>query len=171
MDGLKWLEYINDRRPEYPEIRSGMIDRFAQKGDKSKTGDYVQFGPIYQLYMYAFMLGFHRNERIPLPSDKKARKPFYPIGDWKPTGMVSYIVMLLLSFEPVLEESEIDFSVMEEMSDEEVEKRFNKLIGIMEEYANAGLGILDEQFQKDPYFFNDPFAFALLLKDVAEGKI
>lgn len=169
MEGLDWLEYIKDRRPEYPEIKAKVIDRFAHKGDKSRTGDYVQFGPVYQLYMYAFMLGFHKKERIPLP-EKKFRKEFYPLGDWKPSGMVSYILMLLLSSPPILEEATIDFAVMDDMSNEDVEKKFDKLIEIMEEYANAGLGIMEERFQQDPYFFNDPFAFTLLLRDITEGK-
>ncbi|WP_339792523.1 hypothetical protein [uncultured Imperialibacter sp.] len=170
MEGLKWLEYIKDRRPEYPEIRMKIIDRFAQKGDKSRIGDYVQFGPIYQLYMYAFMLGFHKKERIPLPTEKKMRKEFYPLGDWKPSGMVSYILMLLLSSPHVIREADIDFGLMEDMPNEEAEKRFDKLIIILEEHANAGLSILEEFFEKDPYFFNDPFAFAILLKDITEGK-
>ena len=59
---------------------------------------------------------------------------------------------------------------MEEIDEEEIKEKFRHLIHIMEEYANAGLAIVEEWFESDRYFFQEPFAFMSLLKEVADGK-
>jgi hypothetical protein len=168
MNGHEWLNYIQDRRPEYAVSRKPLIERFANKGNSK--GDFTQFGPVYQIFMYAFMLGFHQHERIPLPRPASERTPFLEIGKWRPDGLVDYLLMLLLSHPPILKEAEIDFVAMEDMTEEEVKSKFNHLIKIMEEYANGGFSIIQERYDSNPYFFNDSFAFAMLLKEVAEGK-
>lgn len=169
MNGQKWIEYLQDRRPEYALNRKPLIDRFANKG--ASRGDFSQFGPIYQIFMYAFMLGYNQNERIPLPKPTAERTSFLPIGKWYPQELVHYLLMLLLADSVVLNEAKIDFIAMEELSEEEVKNRFNTVIKIMEEYANGGLGILQERYESNPYYFNDSFSFIALLKEVADGKL
>ncbi len=169
MDGHEWLKYLKERRPEYSINRTTIIERFANKGDKKS--DYVQFGPVYQIFMYAFMLGFHQSERIPLPESPSERKDFRLIEGWKPEGLINYLIMLLISHPPVMKETGIDFVEMEDMEESDVKKKFNHLIKIMEEYANAGFGIIEERFETNPYFFNDSFAFMILLKEVADGRL
>ncbi|QHT68701.1 hypothetical protein GXP67_19660 [Rhodocytophaga rosea] len=169
MNGHEWMKFIKERRPEYAINRKPLIERFANKG--SSRGDFTQFGPIYQIFMYAFILGFHKGDRIPLPKAANERNEFLEIGKWRPEGLVDYIIMLLLSHGTILHEIGLDFNDMEDMDEEIVKSKFTHLIKVMEEYANAGFGIIQERFELNPYFFNDPFAFILLLKEVGDGKL
>jgi len=169
MNGNEWLTYIKKKRPQYAVNRVKLIERFANKG--ASKSDFVQFGPIYQLFMYAFILGFHQRIRIPLPVSPDERKEFVEIGKWQPDGLVNYILMLLLSHSPTREEIGLDFIQMESMENDEVKIRFKKMIRVMEEFANGGFSILQEKFELNPYFFNDSFAFSALLKETADGKI
>lgn len=168
MNGNEWLSYIRKRKPRYATNRTTLIERFANKG--ARRSDFVQFGPIYQLFEYAFMLGFHRRLRIPLPDSSSEKSDFAPLEKWNGEGIVNYILMLLLSHSATIEEIDLDFQLMEHESDDEVKKKFNKLIDIMEEYANGGFSLIQEKYDSNPYFFNDSFAFTILLKEIAEGK-
>ncbi len=168
MDGQFWLKYLRERRPQYAKKHIPTLERFANKGQSNS--DYTQFGPIYQIYMYAFTIGFHQRERIPLPKSTDDRTTFLEIGKWQPIETVNYILMILISHDPIREELDFDLMEMEEMEENEVKEKFKGLIHIMEEYANAGLAIIEEQFESDRYFFQDSFAFMRLLKEVADGK-
>lgn len=168
MNGNEWLSYIRKRKPRYATSRVKLIERFANKG--ARKSDFVQFGPIYQLYEYAFILGFHRKLRIPLPTSSSDKSDFAPFEKWNGEGIVNYILMLLLSHSPTVEEINLDFQIMEHENDEEVKEKFNKLINILEEYANGGFSLIQEKFDSNPYFFNDSFAFTILLKEISEGK-
>lgn len=169
MNGYEWFNYLKERRPEYALSRVALIERFANKG-KSKS-DYVQFGPIYQLFMYATMLGFHRNERIPLPSTPSERTEFIAIYRWQPEGLVNYLLMLLMADKSIQEEIGLDFMAMEDDEEAIIKDKFKHLVRIMEEYANGGLGILGDRFETNPDFFSDPFAFPSLLKEIADGNL
>lgn len=169
MNGHEWLSYLKDRRPRYASSRAGLIERFANKG--RVKSDYVQFGPVYQLFMYAVMLGFHRRERIPLPTASTERIEFVSIDRWQPEGLVHYLLMLLIADSSIQNEIGLDFMTMEDLSEVEVQDIFKHLVRVMEEFANGGLGILNDRFETDPYFFSDPFAFPSLLKEVADGGL
>lgn len=169
MNGHEWLNYLKDRRPNYSLSRVRLIERFANKG-KSKS-DYVQFGPIYQLFMYAVMLGFHRKERIPLPASPSERTEFISIDRWQPEGLVHYLLMLLLAEKSTQDEIGLDYMAMEDQEDDEIKDKFKHLVRIMEEYANGGFGILSDRFDSNPDFFIDPFAFPSLLKELADGNL
>ena len=53
------------KRPRYANSRIPIIEVLANKG--SRNSEYSQFGPIYELYIYAFMLGLKNNLRLALP--------------------------------------------------------------------------------------------------------
>lgn len=169
MNGHDWLSYLKGRRPKYASNRIGLIEHFANKG-RSKS-DYVQFGPIYQFFMYAVMIGFHRRERIPLPIAAKERIEFVSIDGWYPPGIVNYLIMLLIAEKSIQEEIGLDLMEMENMEDTAIREKFKQLVTIMEEYANGGMGIISERFERDPYFFSDAFAFPSLLKEIADGQL
>jgi hypothetical protein len=168
MNGNDWLAYIKKKRPYYANGRSDLIMRFANKG--TTRIDYVQFGPIYQIYMYAFMLGFHQRLRVPLPTGTSEKKNFNMMAAWQPEGMVDYMLMLLISHSPTVNEIELDFVAMEGQEDNLVEDKLDKLVKILEEFANGGFSIIQAKFDSNPQFFSDPFAFSLLLKETVDGK-
>ena len=64
MDSLEFKSKIFLKRPRYANIYKDIIDALANKGS-SKT-EFIQFGPIFQIYIYVFFLFFYRNERISL---------------------------------------------------------------------------------------------------------
>lgn len=168
MDGQFWLKHLRERRPQYDTKYIPTLERFANKGH-SKS-DYSQFGPIYQIFMYAFMIGFHQRERMPLPKSPDERTTFLEIGKWQPIETADNVLMTLIAHDPIRQEIDFDLMLMEEMEDEEVKEKFKGLIRIMEEHANAGFAIIEERFESERYFFQDPFAFMRLLKEVADGK-
>lgn len=163
MDSIGLKRYINLRRPQYALSKKPIIDLFAQKG-KSSTG-FTQFGPIYQIFMYAFFIGYHLEERVPLPTEAKERTEFLEIGKWNPNEMVNYILMLLLCKKDIVGK---EWHEIEDLEEEEVTKIFSGLIKAMEEYANAGFSYIEEVLNDRSNEFQDPYVFANLLKEVVD---
>ena len=52
------------KRPRYANSRIPVIELLANKG--SRTSEFSQFGPIYELYIYVCMLGLKNNLRLAL---------------------------------------------------------------------------------------------------------
>ena len=80
MNSETFKNLITIKRPRYAKSRIPIINAFANKG-KSKS-EYSQFGPIYELYIYAFILGLKKNIQLPLPS-RNLTVDFVEIGKWK----------------------------------------------------------------------------------------
>jgi hypothetical protein len=169
MDSNDLLSFLKGKRPKYSIQYEDLIGQYANKGN-SYPG-YAQFGPVYQLFMYAFVLGFQNGERIPLPSASNQKKDFLELGKWQPDGLVNYLLMLLIGDENVREEADIDVEQLDELDDDELKRRFSKLITAMEEFANGGFRIIQSERDNNPDQFRDPFAFIILLKRYTDRAI
>ena len=53
-------------------------------------GDYIQLGPFFQTYMYAFMIGYHLGVCNPI-KDSGETRDFAPISQWKPMEISDYV--------------------------------------------------------------------------------
>lgn len=164
MDSLEFRNKIFLKRPRYANIYKDLIDSLANKG--SRSTDYIQFGPIYQIYIYAFFIGYHRNERIPLPPGNEFSSDFLELGKWKSDSLVHFILMLLFSRKTDLGIS--SWIELEDMDEEEIDSFIKSLITTVEEYANAGFLYLKTRFEEDRNIFNETFVFANILKDVVD---
>lgn len=166
MDSQELKNRIFSKRPRYANIYKDLIASLANKGNR-KT-EYIQFGPIYQIYIYAFYIGVHRNERIPLPS-RESITDFLEIGKWKPDSLVHFILMTMFSKMENL--NLIAWNELEDMDENEIDSFVRTLIKTIEEYANAGFSYLQFQFEEDRNRFNETYIFADILKDLIEENV
>jgi hypothetical protein len=153
------MELINrfkSREPEYDERYHDMVMSFTmEQGGRSGTatdttsweqGRYFTYR--YETYMYAALLGLKKDYRIEIPKGSQKRK-FIPLNAWKPTEIADFIIMGLLA------KSEVDFTELEKMAEEDVEKELTKLKLLLEEYTNGGLDIIRAKREEDPSFFSE----------------
>lgn len=127
------------KSPHYANSRIPIIEILANKGNK--TSEYSQFGPIYELYIYAFMLGLKNNLRLPLP-DRKLTTEFAKISTWKrDSSLVDFLMMIVFTRS---EELGFCWNEMEDMQDAELNNVISKIITFIEEYANGGLKYLHD---------------------------
>lgn len=166
MDSKEFKDRIFIKRPRYANIYKELIESIANKGNR-KT-EYTQFGPIYQLFIYAFFIGIHRNERISLPK-RESTSDFLEIGKWKPDSLVHFILMTIFSR---LQDLEIEsWNELEDMPELDIDNFIKRVITIIEEYTNAGLSYLNHLFNSNRDKFNETFVFADILKDVIPDKV
>ncbi|MBT3206777.1 MAG: hypothetical protein HN704_16455 [Bacteroidetes bacterium] len=166
MDSQELKNRIFSKRPRYANIYKDLIASLANKGNR-KT-EYIQFGPIYQIYIYAFFIGVHRNERVSLPS-RESTTDFLELGKWKPDSLVHFILMTLFSRNSELGISK--WNELEDMEEADIDSFVRIVIKTIEEYANAGFSYLQSRFDEDRNVFNETYVFADILKDVIEETI
>lgn len=65
MNSIQFRKEIEIKRPKYLVKYKPLMEAISEKG-KVGGGDYIKFGPFFQTYMYAFMIGFKRKEFLPL---------------------------------------------------------------------------------------------------------
>ncbi|MNJ90666.1 hypothetical protein D3C87_83020 [compost metagenome] len=131
------------KRPRYANSRIPIIDILANKG--SRKSEYSQFGPIYELYIYAFTLGLKKNLRLPLPP-RDLTTDFMEIGKWKrDSSLVDFLLMIILTKS---EEIGFDWNELEEMEESDLNGVITKIISFIEEYANGGLEYLHTLLEK-----------------------
>jgi len=164
MDSQDFKNRIFSKRPRYANIYKNIIEALANKGNR-KT-EYIQFGPIYQIYIYAFFLGLRRNEKIPLPS-RESTTDFLEIGKWKPDSLVYFIFMSLFSKE---NEFDISWNELEDLDEGEIDSFVRIFIDTIEEYANGGFSYLQDLFDEDRNRFNEHYVFADIIKDLEDKR-
>jgi hypothetical protein len=147
------------KRPRYANSKTPVIEAFANKG-QSKS-EYSQFGPIYELYIYAFRLGLKKGLRLPLPP-RNSTKDFVEIGKWKrDSSLVDFLLMIVFSHS---EEIGFDWNELEDIEDKELNKVISDIIDFMESYANGGLQYLQEEWENDN-LINSSYLFVDLMND------
>lgn len=153
---MELIKKFKDKRPEYDAKYKDLILGFTiQQGgtmgrqtDEEKWLQGKYFSYQYEMYMYAALLGMKNEYRIPIERGTE-RAYFNEIRNWIPQEIADYIVMGLLA------KSDIDFTLLEEMQVEEVEKELNRLRSLLEEYANGGLDMIRAKREEDPSFFSE----------------
>ena len=147
------------KRPRYANSRIPVIEILANKG--SRTSEYSQFGPIYELYIYSFMLGLKNNLRLPLPP-RDLTSDFLELGKWKrDSSLVDFLMMIIFTRS---EEIGFDWNEMEDMQEVDLNTVISKIITFIEEYANGGLEYLHDLLDKDQ-LENSHYMFIDLYKE------
>lgn len=162
---LNFIEYFENLYPEYDNrFYESVIFRFATKGgDKGRELETFRnarhFSNIYEIYIYAALIGIQCNYRLPW-SERSVRRKFEEIKDWKQhPDLVKFLIMALLA------KSDIDFNELEDMGQEEIKAKMRELKTLLEEYANGGFYIIQNKLQNDPFFFEDDYCFISLLQE------
>jgi hypothetical protein len=150
MNSQEFKANILVKRPRYAQSRIPLFEALAEKG--SRSSEYSQFGPLYELYIYAMMLGIKHKTRLPLPP-RNQTKDFVEIGKWKrDSALVDFLFMVIFSKN---EEIGFDWNELEDLSDKELNDKISDIITFIEEYANGGLHYLEELKEKDQLKISD----------------
>lgn len=157
MNSEAFKNIITLKRPRYAKSRIPVIEAFANKG-KSKS-EYSQFGPIYELYIYAFILGLKKKNYLPLPT-RNLTTDFLEIGKWKSgSSLVDFLMMILFSH---CDEIGFNWNELEDMDEKELNNTVNNIITFIESYANGGLEFLQTEYEQNN-LINSPYLFVDLL--------
>ncbi len=163
MTSIEFREMILNKTPKYSISVEYLFEKLANKQGK---GEFSQFGPLYELYVYAFYIGLRIDSRIELPSGSNAKK-FYEIGGWKKnTPLIDFLLLTIFSRS---EEIGFDWNELEDMDQEGVESVVRKIITFIEEYAYGGLNFLKEKFDNGE-LGNSNYLFVDLLAEVVEAN-
>lgn len=165
---MELIKRLKERSPEYPTVYENLISIFTmtqggRAGSSSDSSAWAQgkyFTTKYEIFMYAAFLGIKRKYRLPLTNNEK-NISFWEIKNWQPVELVNYLIMSILTV------SDIDFNQLEELNDDEVEKKITDLKKILEEYANGGFDIIRAKYEEDStYFENNDNCFLDLLSNL-----
>ena len=157
MNSEAFKNIITLKRPRYAKSRTPVIEAFANKG-KSKS-EYSQFGPIYELYIYAFILGLKMKMYLPLPT-RNLTTDFLEIGKWKSgSSLVDFLMMILFTH---CNEIGFNWNELEDMDEKELNNTVNNIITCIESYANGGLEFLQTEYDQNN-LINSPYLFVDLL--------
>ena len=157
MNSEDFKNLIKVKKPRYAKSIIPLLEAFANKG-KSKS-EYSQFGPVYELYIYAFVLGLKKKIPLPLPS-RNSTADFVEIAKWKGgTSLVDFLLMILFTH---CDEIGFNWNELEDMDEKELNNTVNKIITFIESYANGGLQFLKEEYESNN-LINSPYLFVDLL--------
>lgn len=143
------------KRPRYANSRIPVLEVLANKG--SRKSEYSQFGPLYEIYIYAFLLGLKKGLRLPLPP-RDLTSDFIELGKWKrDSSLVDFLLMIIFTKN---EEIGFNWNKLEDMEDSELNEVISKIIKFIEEYANGGLEYLHKllengELENSHYMFID----------------
>jgi hypothetical protein len=159
MTAQEFKNTISVKKPRYAKSKTPVIEAFANKG-QSKS-EYSQFGPIYELYVYAFRLGLKKQLKLPLPP-RNTTQDFVEIGKWKrDSSLVDFLLMVIFSN---CEEIGFDWNELEDMDEKEINQVVKNIVEFIESYANGGLQYLQEEWGNDN-LINSSYLFADLMNN------
>jgi len=143
MNSQEFKSNLVTKRPRYANSRIPLLEALANKG--SRSSEYSQFGPIYELYIYAMMIGIKKKNRLPLPP-RNITSDFLEIGKWKrDSSLVDFLLMVIFT---QTDDINFDWNELEDMEEEQLNKVISEVVTIIEEYANGGLEYLENLYEK-----------------------
>ena len=144
MNSQEFKSKLLSKRPRYANSRIPLLEALANKG--ARSSEYSQFGPIYELYIYAMMLGIKRKSRLPFARDSRLSSDFLEIGKWKrDSSLVDFLLMVIFT---QTDDLDIDWNELEDMEVDQLNKVISKVVTHIEEYANGGLEYLEKLWEK-----------------------
>lgn len=143
MNAQEFKSKLTTKKPRYANSRIPFLAAFSEKG--SRSADYSRFGPIYEIYIYAMMLGIKRKTRLQLPP-RPLTSEFLELGKWKrDSALVDFLLMVIFT---QTEDLSFDWNELEDMEEEQLNKVISEVITLIEEYANGGLEYLESLWEK-----------------------
>lgn len=167
MNSQEFRQELDIKRPRYLAKYFPLMEAISNKGTTG-GGDYVKFGPFFQTYMYAFMIGYHLGE-CRMINGAGETKDFTPVSHWKPSELVDYILMLILSESD--EKLGFTWEMLEHMNEDECKAAVGTIVKRIEGYANTGLNYIQDKFNNERDEFRSPNVFINLLRDVVKKKV
>lgn len=130
------------KRPRYNNSWTPVLEALANKGNRKS--EYSQFGPYYEIFVYAMMLGIKKGLRLPLPN-RNMTSDFLEIGKWKrDSALVDFLLAIIFTKN---EEIGFEWNDLEDMEEPQLQQVISNVITFMEEYANGGLEYLNSLYE------------------------
>jgi hypothetical protein len=149
-------------KPRYLSSFDDLIKKYAQFGGGSvedKFNKAKAFSNVYEFYMFSFFLGLNRNKKLEI-TDSDISKGFWEMENWKPIDLVEQMYVCAIA------ESDFDMVGIEHMEDIKFKVEINKVVKLVEEYANGGLLIIQQETENDEEAaVNDLFFIKLLAEE------
>lgn len=161
MTSQEFKDAILIKSPRFALSHEPLFKALANKGESK--GQFSQFGPQYELYIYAFFIGIHTNSRVELPP-RTQTTDFVKMNMWKRGNIINYLLFIVFSKS---DEIAFDWSELEHMSEKQLEEIIKKIIIFIEEYANGGLIYLKNKYDQDE-LSNSQYLFIDLLNDIVQ---
>lgn len=172
MDGSVLKDKIGQKRPRvsstyYQPNGNKLANLLSRVGQNAGKGEFATFGPVYETYMYAFIIGYKLGKPKFIEKGESTEQ-FNSFVDWKPTSVRDFILMLLLND---TEKYSIPYSwlELENANEETIDNFIAELFRQMEGYANAGFEYLQNKWDNEKIEFQDPFVFVNFLEGL-NGK-
>jgi len=159
--------------PKYDKIYEALFVKLARKGSGTEEGKEDAgkiFSNNYELYIYAFFLGLYGNFRMPIEGEKIDFS--HEIKHWGKKGKQydrkDYTVLQHYIFMALVAKTDLDFIALENAEENEIKKGARQLREEFAEYTNAGLLMLQEQYETDKIVFNEKRWFLKKVQQVSE---
>lgn len=162
MNSAVFKSKISDLRPHYSDKYRSMIEAISNKQERIGKGNIAQFGPYFQTFMYACVIGLRLGNPKYFEPEEKTWE-FAPLFRWKPEPIKDYIIMMLLNRSESYGYNWID---LENADDETITKFLRAFVHEMEGYANRGFEYIYEKWEKERVMFSSPTIFVELLKSL-----
>lgn len=167
MNGNEFRQELDIKKPKYLAKYYNLMETISNKGSVN-GGDYIKFGPFFQTYMYAFMIGYHLGVCNPIKGSGETRD-FAPISQWKPMEISDYVLMLVLSESD--EKLGFKWSDLETMTDDQCRGAISAIVQRIEGYANAGLNYIQHKFDEEKDEFRSPMVFVNLQVNYSKDRL
>lgn len=161
MTSQEFRDALLIKSPRFALSNEPLFKALANKGETK--GQFSQFGPQYELYIYAFFIGLHINSRIELPP-RNQTTDFVKMNMWKRGSILNFLLFIVFSRS---EEIGFEWAELEHMNEKGLEEVIKKIITFIEEYANGGLIYLKSKYDQDE-LSNSQYLFIDLLDDIVE---
>jgi len=162
MNSQDFKAAILAKSPHFALSNQKIFDVLANKNQRS--GQFSQFGPLYELFIYSFFIGIHIKSRIELPA-RKYTTEFAKIGAWKrESPIINFILFIVFSHS---DEIGFEWNKLEHMTERELDDVLKDIVTFIEEYAHGGLNYLKNKYDNDE-LDNSQYLFIDVLDEVIE---
>lgn len=159
--------------PKYDKIYVPLFEKLAKKfggTEEGKENAGKIFNSNYELYIYAFFLGLYGNSRIPIEGERIDFR--HEIKHWGKKGKLydrkDYTILQRYIFMALVAKTDLDFIELDNAKENEIKKAAQQLREEFAEYTNAGLLMLQEQYETDKIVFNEKRWFLKKVQQVSE---
>ena len=163
-------EELGKKTPRYSMKHRRLIEGFARKGaiDYHEKGEKSYdlgkfFTNFYELYIYSAFIGLYKDNPVPISDDEETKTFGVPMRDWSSNDSAQTVQYLWMS---MFVKSKLDFNVLEDMEQKDVEREMRNISKLIEAYANGGFDFINSKVNDNPAFFDDEDCFVKLLKEV-----
>lgn len=167
-----WTEKVPNYSTNFKDSIFKKLSNFGGGSEDNKIDSGSVFSNGYELYMYAFFLGFYNERYSPLQSPKQNFS--VPIKDWgrksNRLGRLDFTNLQEHMFYACFIKSNVDWIEVNKGSIT-IEYAIKELLDVFEAYANGGFEIIKDQISSHPALYRDKNSFFELIDNAMNKAI